>query len=124
MKKRILIVEDVALVAMDLEAQALDAGWDVVGPASSVSQALDLLSLGPVDAALLDVQVGEQLVTPVAEALAANGVPMVFASGYKAHAILPEAMRQSPALDKPYSFRDVELALANPCGRQSKPVAV
>lgn len=113
MRKRILIVEDVALVAMDLESQAVEAGWDVVGPASSVPQAMSLLGDGPIDAALLDIQVGHDLVTPVAEALMRRGVPIVFASGYKSQAVLPEGLRDLPAIDKPYSFRDVERALGD-----------
>ncbi|MBU6373205.1 MAG: response regulator [Alphaproteobacteria bacterium] len=110
--RRILIVEDVALVAMDLELQARDAGWDVMGPASRIAEALALIQHDTPDAALLDVQLGRELVTPVARALRARGVAIVFGSGHKACGMLPPDLQDTPCLDKPFTFADVERALA------------
>lgn len=109
--RRILIVEDVALVAMDLEMQARDAGWDVVGAASRLSDALDIVARERPDAAILDVQIGRELITPVARALRACGAVIVFGSGHKARGMLPPDLQDAPCLDKPFTFADVERAL-------------
>jgi CheY-like chemotaxis protein len=67
-----------------------------VGPASSVREAQHLIKDGPaVDAALLDVNLRDGLVTPVLEALSARGVPTVVYTG----GAVPEDVRQRhPAL--------------------------
>lgn len=110
--RRILIVEDLALVAMDLELQARDAGWDVIGTASRIADALDLVQRMTPDAAILDVQIGRDLITPVARALRAKGAAIVFGSGHKACGMLPADLQDAPCLDKPFTFADVERALA------------
>jgi DNA-binding response OmpR family regulator len=74
----ILIVEDEALIALELQLSVMDAGGDVVGPVGSASAALSLLRLRVVAAAILDVHLRDRDVTPVAEALVALKVPMVF----------------------------------------------
>jgi CheY-like chemotaxis protein len=84
--RRVLVVEDEALVAMLLEDGLLDAGAEVVGPAGSVAEALGLVERaardGGLDAAVLDINLGGAAVAPVADRLAALGVPFVFATGY------------------------------------------
>jgi CheY-like chemotaxis protein len=79
-----LVVEDEFLIAMDLELLLERQGWRVLGPAATVAEALHLLEQGeePPDAALLDVNLRGELVTPVAERLRARGVPFVLASAY------------------------------------------
>lgn len=113
MTRRILIVEDVALVAMDLEMQATDAGWTVIGPASTIEQALHLVATAAFDAALLDVQLTDSLITPVAQALRARGVPFVFGSGHRTQAVLPAEFADAPCLEKPFAFAEVERLLAD-----------
>ena len=61
---RVLIVEDEALVALQLEDMLADFGCAIVGPASRVGQALDLLGRQTVDAAVLDLNVAGELVYP------------------------------------------------------------
>jgi hypothetical protein len=56
----------------------------VLGPASTVATALRLLEEDErPDVALLDVNLGSELVTPVTEALRARGVPFVLGSAYE-----------------------------------------
>jgi CheY-like chemotaxis protein len=76
----ILVVEDEPYIALALQAAIEDAGGEVVGPVGSASAALTLLQACEVSAAILDVQLSDRDVTPVVEALAALGVPMVFQS--------------------------------------------
>ena len=110
---RVLIVEDEALVLMLLEDMLADHGCSVAGSASRISHALALatdLDLA-FDAAILDVNLGGDPIFPVAEALAARGAPIVFATGYGAGG-LPEAWRGRPTLQKPFNHADVGKALA------------
>lgn len=107
---RVLIVEDEAQVALQLEDMLGDLGASVVGPASRVGQALDLLDRQVVDAAVLDLNVAGELVYPVADQLAARGIPFVFATGYGADA-LTDAYRTRPVLEKPFRLSQLGKAL-------------
>jgi DNA-binding response OmpR family regulator len=84
--KRVLVVEDEALVSMLLEDGLLDAGAEIIGPAGSVEAALLLIeaaaAVGGLSAAVLDINLQGAAVSPVADYLAALGVPFVFVAGY------------------------------------------
>ncbi len=80
---RVLVVEDSALIAMDLDSILADAGHTVIGPASTVAEALTLVDGDEVEVALLDIDVQGELVTPVAEALSRRGVPFAFSTGFE-----------------------------------------
>ena len=84
--RRVLVVEDEALIAMMLEDELAEAGAHVVGPAASVGEALRLagaaLAEGGLDGAVLDMDLDGEDVAPVADALAAAGVPFLFHTGY------------------------------------------
>ncbi|WP_423142058.1 response regulator [Parablastomonas sp. CN1-191] len=81
--RRILVVEDEAMLALDLEFAFEDAGAHVIGPAVSLDQALSLVSgVAGIDAAVLDVDIAGRPVIPVAQALSAAGVPFVFHTGH------------------------------------------
>jgi CheY-like chemotaxis protein len=107
---RVLIVEDEALVAFQLEDMLADLGCAIIGPASRVGQALDLLGRQTVDAAVLDLNVGGELVYPVADALARRGLPYIFATGYGA-AGLTMPYRRRPVLQKPFPQSDLRKAM-------------
>ncbi len=104
--KRILVVEDEALVAMLVEDELRDAGATVLGPVGTVAHALRLVEAaagdGGINAAVLDINLRGEVVAPVADRLAALGVPFVFATGYGedcdtgAHAA-------APILGKPFN---------------------
>ncbi len=80
--KRVLVVEDEYLVAMDMSAYLEAAGAQVVGPASNVNAALEALAHTELDGAILDINLRGELAYPVADALAARGIPFVFTTGY------------------------------------------
>jgi DNA-binding response OmpR family regulator len=84
--KRILLVEDEALVAMLVEDELLDAGAHIVGTASSVAEALRMIEVamgdGGISAAVLDLNLDGELVWPVANALDELGVQFLFETGY------------------------------------------
>jgi DNA-binding response OmpR family regulator len=83
MPKTVLIVEDEFMIAMDLQLMLESQGWNVLGPVGTVSDALDLLGKDLPSAALLDVNLGDELITPVAEFLQQQGVPFAVASAYE-----------------------------------------
>ncbi|RAI57215.1 response regulator [Roseicella frigidaeris] len=112
--RRVLVVEDEALVAMLVEDALLDAGAAVVGPAATVSEALSLLSKENPDVAVLDLNLAGETSTPVADVLAQRGVPFVVATGYGAEG-LPPSHAHVPVLAKPYDPDDLTAALGRLC---------
>jgi CheY-like chemotaxis protein len=99
---RVLVVEDEPLVAETISDLLTEAEGVPVGPAATVREARQLLKGGTVpDAALLDVNLSDGLVTPVLEALSARGIPTVVYTG----SAIPEDVRQRHpdlvALSKP-----------------------
>lgn len=114
--RRVLVVEDESLVAMLLETILEDLGCQVVGPAATVDEAVELIRADAgLDAALLDVNVGGRPVFPAAAALAERGVPFLFASGYGA-AGLPAEWSDRPTIQKPFTEDAIGQALAAAMG--------
>lgn len=106
----VLLVEDEVLVAMHTEGLLVDIGCEAVEVASSVPQALALIERTPPDVALLDVNVRNVMVFPVAEKLAAAGIPFAFATGYgRSHLLLD--WQHYPILQKPLEMAGLERAL-------------
>ena len=64
--RRILIVEDRYLIAAELADQIRSMGAEVAGPVSSVAEAAAILARQPIDAALLDVNLDDEMVFPLA----------------------------------------------------------
>jgi CheY-like chemotaxis protein len=104
---RAFVVEDEALVLMTLEDMLADLGCQVVASARHVDEALRMARDVAIDVALLDVNVSGVRIDPVAELLAARGIPIVFVTGYEAHS-LPQGIARSTRLGKP--FQAAELA--------------
>jgi DNA-binding response OmpR family regulator len=102
MKKRILVVEDESLLALDIADQLTDAGFEVVGPATSVKMALCLIHEEGCDAAVLDVNLGNETVDSVAFSLQDRGVPFFFLSG-NSREQLPAALHEFLWVSKPVS---------------------
>ena len=77
--KRVLIVEDEALLAMELQFAFEDEGGEVVGPALSLMKALETVTHArEIDVAVLDVDLAGEDVYPIAELLLQRGVPFLF----------------------------------------------
>jgi CheY-like chemotaxis protein len=108
---RVLIVEDSALVAMEAEALLSECGCSVVGPVATVARGLATVQQTDLDGALLDINLGEERVWPVAELLEQRGVPFLLATGYDASEV-PTRFRERPLLSKPLTQRALQQALA------------
>jgi len=102
--KLVLVVEDEFLVALDIETILLDAGFDVLGPAGTVAEALRLIDVNDLDAALLDNNLNGETACPVATALCSRGVPFAFVSGNDRES-LPVAFASVPLVRKPFDAR-------------------
>ena len=113
--RRVLVVEDEALVAMLLETILEDMGCMAVGPAATVDEGLRMAADEAIDAALLDVNVAGRQVFPVAQALKDRGVPFVFSTGY-GEGGLPDEWRGQPTLQKPFTEAAVRDALMSAMG--------
>jgi PAS domain S-box-containing protein len=97
---RVLLVEDEALVAMMMRDILLELGLSVAGPFCTPAEAFAAARDDGVDAAILDVNIGGELIYPVADTLAARGVPFVFVTGYGAESI-DGRYAHVPILQKP-----------------------
>ena len=108
--RRILVVEDEALVAIALEDMLLELGCLVVGPALRLQPALELAAAEQLDGAVLDINLGDERSFPVAEILRGRTVPFLFASGYGGSGLEPP-FHEAPVLSKPYCLSALEEAL-------------
>ena len=117
--RRVLLVEDEALVAMLLETILEDMGCIPVGPAATVEDGLAMVAdPAPLDGALLDVNIAGRQVFPIAEALKARGVPFVFSTGYGAGG-LPDEWRGHPTVQKPFTEAAIRNALMQAMGAEN-----
>ena len=76
--KRILIVEDEIIVALDLANKITADGAKAVGPVSTVNAALDMIANTKLDGVILDVKLRGEMAFPVADVLADRHIPFVF----------------------------------------------
>jgi ActR/RegA family two-component response regulator len=109
--RRILVVEDEFLIALDLAYALEDIGAEVVGPVATVDAALAVVhSSETLHGATLDVTLGREVSFPVAEALQQRGLPFVLLTGYSDDA-LPPHLRDVPRCDKPFDVTKIVTAL-------------
>lgn len=106
---RVLVVEDEPIVAMCLEDILECLGCVTIGPASRLAEGQALAEAGGLDAAILDINLGGERSTSIAEALRARSIPFAFASGYGAP---PEGFEGLPLIEKPYREADVVATLS------------
>jgi CheY-like chemotaxis protein len=109
--RRVLIVEDDYFIASDLAEALQGLGATILGPASSVEYALRLISEAGPETAVLDINLGNEKVYPVADALVARRVPFMFATGYSGEAV-PDRHKHIPRLEKPVQAQMVAKLLA------------
>ena len=117
----ILVVEDDFLVANQIGDWLVDANHRVVGPTASVDAALAAVAETGVDAALLDINLGDGLRSyELARILAAQRIPFVFLSGHSP-SLTPPDLRDRPRLDKPFERQQVLQVLQHLLARMMAP---
>lgn len=108
---RILIVEDEPFIALTLEDMLGELGFTVAGTVAQVTDAIAFLEgENPIDAALLDVNIGSQKIDPVADLLAARACPFVFTTGYGRSGV-PAAHNKRAVVQKPFRLEEIAAAL-------------
>ncbi|MGV2186565.1 hypothetical protein [Rhizobium rhizogenes] len=100
--RRILLVEDEYISAREAVERLTELGAEVVGPVGNVGEAMALVEAenAQLDAALLDIALGGQMVYPVAAFLKMNHIPFAFVTGYEDRQV-PAFYRSVPTFPKP-----------------------
>jgi len=109
--RHVLVVEDEYMIAQEIVEVLVAAGAEPLGPVSNVTAAMNLIaSEVQIDAALLDVNLHNEAVWPVADKLLKRAVPVVLTTGYEASAI-PSAYAGLPRHEKPTTGQELTRAL-------------
>ena len=80
--KRILIVEDENILALDIALEVAGRGAKVIGPVGTLRVALGMIASTDLDGVILDIDLSGKIAFAVADALADRQIPFVFATGY------------------------------------------
>jgi DNA-binding response OmpR family regulator len=99
---RLLLIEDEALILLNVKSMLSDMGWEVAGTAAKIDAALHLAQTGSFDAAIIDINLDGALTYPVADILREREIPFAFTTGYGRTAI-NHSYSGVPILHKPFS---------------------
>ncbi|HET9446949.1 MAG TPA: response regulator [Steroidobacteraceae bacterium] len=115
----ILIVEDDCVTAMDLAETLTAAGAQILGPATTLATAFELLHRRPqVDIALLDVEMEGEFVFGIADELVKREVPIVFTTGYERSEI-PARFKAARHCEKPVGIAAIARVLSDELSRRA-----
>jgi DNA-binding response OmpR family regulator len=104
---RILIVEDEFLVAMLVEEMLQDLRCEIVGPVSTLEEAVATVRQNRLDGALLDANLSGKNSSPVADELLGHEVPFILVTGYGGHKGDPPVLKRAPRVRKPVNFDEL-----------------
>lgn len=114
---RILIVEDDAILLMDLEITLREAGADIVRACRTVEDALAAVSKQAFSIAVLDVRLRGETIAPVARLLCKHGTPFVFYTGQVGKDAALAEWPGSRIVAKPAPERTIIAAVAETLGQ-------
>jgi len=106
--RRILLAEDEALIALQLETFLEDLGCDVIGPVANVGDVLEIAERGGFDGALLDVNLRGRQIFEILPKLQTLGVKLIITSGYNDVTLFPAPFRTVPRIAKPFDERELQ----------------
>jgi DNA-binding response OmpR family regulator len=109
-KPKVLVVEDNFLIAGDICELLRQSGHEPVGPARGVAAAAKILKEQKIDAAVLDIMLGNSFCYPLCDHLERWNVPYVFVSGSPPSSI-PGAYRNIPLIAKPFDRMALKRAI-------------
>lgn len=101
--RRILLVEDETLIAMQAEQTLSHAGYTVIGPVTRLSDAPETIANNILDGAILDINLNGERSFAIADLLLSRRVPFMFCTGFAAASVLPDRFRGIPVIVKPFS---------------------
>jgi DNA-binding response OmpR family regulator len=108
-RARLLVVEDEWLISSLVSDQLKELGFEVVGPASTIAEAVFLANKAAIDAALVDLSLGGVLANDVIDALSERKIPFIFVTGYSA---IPEGVHATALLlEKPFTGDELVRAI-------------
>ena len=116
----LLVLEDEAIILMDLVETLKQLGCGRVTGVTDVNSGLRAIAADDVDVALLDLHLNGDTCLPVADELSARGIPFVFASGSNTDE-LPERFKGAPFLVKPYDYATLGTTLIEALTAQTPP---
>jgi len=101
--RRILIAEDEAMIALDLESVLQDLGCEIIGPVANVEDIAQQCEAHHPDGALLDINLRGKQVFSVLPQLIEQGLPVIITSGYDDVTLIPQVFRGLPRISKPFN---------------------
>ena len=110
-RPNVLIVEDDPYISLEMRFLVEECDCMAIGPAANLAAAMRLLEMDGLSGALLDINLGDELVWPVADALDARQVPFILISGMGASGV-PQRFADRPFLAKPMHPSAVHRELA------------
>ena len=116
---KVLVVVDDAIMALDLQRLLNDAGYRVVGPATTVGEIQSMIQRGDIDCAILDLDVDRRAPLPIADLLAFADVPFVYLTTGVLGTI-PSRHKQRPTVEKPFTREAVLAAVEKAMAGQRK----
>lgn len=111
--KRVLLVEDSLIIALDAEDLLDRLGAKSVNTESSAVGAIAAIETERPDVAILDINLGDHDSVPIANRLDELQVPFIFATGYGEQSQLPDRHRPRPVLQKPYTLASLSRRLGD-----------
>ncbi|MCW6508045.1 GAF domain-containing protein [Hyphomicrobiales bacterium BP6-180914] len=108
--KRLLLVEDSMMIALDAQIALQHAGL-TVDVAGTIPDAMRSVAVGGFDAVLLDINLSGETSFGIADRCVSIGVPFVFATGYGESVVTPDRFRGVPVISKPYNEQVLHAAL-------------
>jgi CheY-like chemotaxis protein len=118
------VAEDAFLLVSLLQELFDTLGWEMIGPATRLGDALQLARHENLDAALLDVNLDGTMSWEAASILKERGIPFVFGTGYDVSAVLPENLAASPVIGKPYQLSELRQVIQRVIVAKSRASAV
>ncbi|MDX2159551.1 MAG: response regulator [Hyphomicrobiaceae bacterium] len=107
---RVILVEDEALLLLEMQDMLEDLGCVIVGTAGRLPEATALANTADFDVALLDMNIQGQRIDPVARIVKDRCLPIIFVTGYGARTLPPGVA--APVIDKPCSRDKLRALLA------------
>ncbi len=116
----VLVVEDEFIIALDLTETVQDLGYAIDGPYADRETALQAISQSLPDCAILDVNIRDGLVYPLADVLAERGVPIIFHTSQAEPQEMKARYPRALACPKPYRLNALAETLQCALGLQQQ----
>lgn len=109
--RRVLVVEDQPIIAMGIGDMLRELGAEMIGPGATLEQSLHMARSETMDAAILDIWLGESPSYAVGDILEQRQIPFVLMSGADVRND-PESFMRAPRLPKPFTPAELARALS------------